>query len=268
MTPPQAALAEPARVGTSHTAYKPPRRKLSRTTETELRLVRDVLVEAGEETQAVPRSRSELASRVLNVVVASVALVVLLPILLIVAALVKLTSKGPILYSQTRVGVDRRWRQKRSDNRRVYDHGGKTFDMYKFRTMSVDAEADGRAVWAQKRDPRVTPIGGILRMTRLDELPQLYNVIRGDMNVVGPRPERPQIFAELRERIPEYPIRQRVKPGITGWAQINQSYDSCVDDVRNKVRLDLEYMNRQSLLMDLRIMSMTIPVMLLRRGGW
>jgi lipopolysaccharide/colanic/teichoic acid biosynthesis glycosyltransferase len=134
--------------------------------------------------------------------------------------------------------------------------------------MRVDAEADGRAVWAQKRDPRVTPIGGILRMTRLDELPQLYNVIRGDMNIVGPRPERPQIFAELRETIPEYPFRQRVKPGITGWAQINQSYDSCIDDVRKKVRLDLEYMNRQSLLMDLRIMSMTIPVMLLRRGGW
>ena len=138
--------------------------------------------------------------------------------------------------------------------------------MYKFRSMRVDAEADGRAVWAQKQDPRATSIGGFLRKTRLDELPQLLNVIRGDMNIVGPRPERPSIFAELRETIPEYAIRQRVKPGITGWAQINQSYDSCVEDVRRKVGYDLEYLERQSLGMDLRIMSRTIPVMLLRQG--
>ena len=139
--------------------------------------------------------------------------------------------------------------------------------MYKFRSMRVDAEADGRAVWAKKHDSRVTPIGGFLRKTRLDELPQLFNVIRGDMNIVGPRPERPTIFAELRRDIPEYPIRQRVKPGITGWAQINQAYDSCLDDVRSKVRYDLEYLKRQSLGMDLRIMCTTITVMLLRRGG-
>jgi len=134
--------------------------------------------------------------------------------------------------------------------------------------MRVDAEADGRAVWAAKKDPRTTPIGALLRRTRLDEIPQLYNVIRGDMNIVGPRPERPTIFAELRENIPEYQLRQRVKPGITGWAQVNQAYDECVDDVRHKVVFDLEYLRRQSLVEDLRIMSMTIPVMLFRRGGW
>jgi lipopolysaccharide/colanic/teichoic acid biosynthesis glycosyltransferase len=229
----------------------------------------DHRVEALDDTvDVVPRRRSEIASRVVNVVVASVALVALLPVIVLVALIVRLTSKGPVFYSQTRVGVDRRYREKHSDGRRQHDHGGKPFEMYKFRTMIVDAEADGRAVWAQKKDPRVTPVGGVLRKTRLDELPQLYNVIRGEMNIVGPRPERPTIFAELRKNIPEYPMRQRVKPGITGWAQINQAYDACMDDVRQKVRYDLEYLRRQSVIEDLRIMSMTIPVMLLRRGGW
>jgi len=218
--------------------------------------------------EVLPRERSEVVSRAVNVTVATAALVVVSPVILAVAVLVKLTSPGPIFYSQTRVGMDRRYRQKRSDDRRTHDHGGKPFEMYKFRSMRVDAEADGRAVWAAKKDPRVTPVGGLLRKTRLDELPQLYNVIRGDMNIVGPRPERPSIFAELRENIPQYPMRQRVKPGITGWAQINQAYDACMDDVRSKVAYDLEYLRRQSMLEDLRIMSMTIPVMLFRRGGW
>jgi lipopolysaccharide/colanic/teichoic acid biosynthesis glycosyltransferase len=140
--------------------------------------------------------------------------------------------------------------------------------MYKFRTMRVDAEPDGRAVWASRRDPRVTLVGRFLRTSRLDELPQLWNVICGEMNIVGPRPERPSIFAELRKDIPEYPLRQRVKPGITGWAQVNRSYDACLDDVRQKVALDLEYVRRQGVFEDLRIMSMTLPVMLFRRGGW
>jgi lipopolysaccharide/colanic/teichoic acid biosynthesis glycosyltransferase len=219
------------------------------------------------ELSAVPRSRSETVTRVVNLSLASVALVAIAPIMALVAVLVRITSPGPAFYSQTRVGVDRRWRRNQSDDRRVHDYGGKPFKMWKFRSMCVDAEPDGRAVWARKCDPRVTPIGSFLRKTRLDELPQLYNVLRGDMNIVGPRPERPQIFVELRANIPEYPIRQRVKPGITGWAQINQAYDTCIDDVRTKVRYDLEYIQRQSLALDLRIMSMTIPVMLARRGG-
>jgi len=140
--------------------------------------------------------------------------------------------------------------------------------MYKFRSMTVDAEKDGKAVWAQKQDPRVTPIGRIMRKTRIDELPQLWNVLIGDMNIVGPRPERPTIFAELRKDIPEYHMRQRVKPGITGWAQINQSYDACLDDVRSKVGYDLDYLRRQNIFEDLKIMSLTLPVVLLRRGGW
>jgi lipopolysaccharide/colanic/teichoic acid biosynthesis glycosyltransferase len=134
--------------------------------------------------------------------------------------------------------------------------------------MVVDAEKEGQAVWAAPADPRATAVGRVLRKTRLDELPQLYNVLRGDMNIVGPRPERPTIFADLRAHIPAYPMRQRVKPGITGWAQINQAYDACVDDVRRKVEYDLEYVRRQGLVEDLRIMTMTLPVMLFRRGGW
>lgn len=221
-----------------------------------------------ETDQVMPRERSELLSRVLNVVVAATALVLLTPVMALVALAVRLTSKGPVLYSQVRVGVDRRFRAKHLYDRRGYDHGGRLFKMYKFRSMRVDAEADGKAVWAQKSDPRATPVGKFLRKTRLDELPQLYNVIRGDMNVVGPRPERPAIFAQLREDIPQYAERQRVKPGITGWAQINQAYDSCMDDVKNKVRYDLDYVRSQSITHDLRIMSLTLPVMLFRRGGW
>jgi len=194
--------------------------------------------------------------------------VVLAPIFAIVALLVRATSKGPVLYTQLRVGVDRRFRETRTDDRRQHDQGGKPFVMYKFRTMRVDAEADGRAVWAAANDPRTTPIGAFLRRCRLDELPQFYNVLRGDMNIVGPRPERPSIFAELRQTIPDYPLRQCVKPGITGLAQISQAYDACMDDVKRKVQYDIEYIQRQSLVEDLRIMSMTIPVMLLRRGGW
>jgi lipopolysaccharide/colanic/teichoic acid biosynthesis glycosyltransferase len=204
----------------------------------------------------------------INCVVAVFALVVLLPVIGLIAALIKLTSRGPAFYSQIRVGVDRRHHSAADLDRRVHDYGGRLFRMHKFRTMRVDAEPDGREIWAQQNDSRVTTIGRILRTTRLDELPQLYNVLRGDMNIVGPRPERPSIFHELRAHIPEYPLRQRVKPGITGWAQVNHSYDACVDDVRRKIHYDLEYLRRQGVIEDLRIMSMTLPVMFFRKGGW
>jgi lipopolysaccharide/colanic/teichoic acid biosynthesis glycosyltransferase len=228
----------------------------------------DVSFALGSDTEVAPRERDESLSRVLNVVIAAVALVVLAPIFALIALAIRLTSRGPVLYSQTRVGVDRRWRYARNCDRRLYDYGGRLFTMFKFRTMQVNAEPDGRAVWASKSDPRVTIIGRFLRGTRLDEIPQLWNVLRGDMNIVGPRPERPTIFAELRRHIPEYQQRQRVKPGITGWAQVNQSYDACIDDVRSKVQLDLEYVRRQGIMEDLRIMSMTVPVILFRKGGW
>ena len=134
--------------------------------------------------------------------------------------------------------------------------------------MRIDAEKQSGAVWATKHDPRVTTIGRFLRQYRLDELPQLINVIRGEMNIVGPRPERPSIVKQLRVDIAEYPQRHRAKPGITGWAQIHHSDDACLDDVRTKVRYDLEYLRAQSLWLDLKIMVRTVPVMLGKRGGW
>lgn len=228
----------------------------------------DVRFALGEDGEVAPRERDEELSRTLNVAIALIALIVLSPLLVLIAIAIRLTSKGPVLYTQTRVGVDRRWRYARNNERRLYDYGGKLFTMYKFRTMRVNAEADGRPVWASKSDPRVTVLGRFLRSTRLDETPQLWNVLCGHMNIVGPRPERPAIVAELRRHIPEYQQRQRVKPGITGWAQVNQSYDACIDDVRQKVQLDLEYVRRQSMMEDLRIMSMTVPVILFRKGGW
>jgi lipopolysaccharide/colanic/teichoic acid biosynthesis glycosyltransferase len=174
-----------------------------------------------------------------------------------------------VLYTQERVGLDRRTPSTDAGNRgRTRDLGGRPFTIYKFRTMRVDAEHATGAVWATQNDPRITPVGRFLRQYRLDEIPQLLNVMRGEMNIVGPRPERPTIFAELREHIAEYPQRQRAKPGITGLAQIHHHYDRSVDDVRTKVRYDLEYIRRRSLGEDLRIMLQTIPVVFLRRGGW
>jgi lipopolysaccharide/colanic/teichoic acid biosynthesis glycosyltransferase len=209
------------------------------------------------------------ASRALNLSLALLALVVLAPVFLVLALAVKLTSRGPVFYTQERVGLDRRsLGQVDFNRRRKSDLGGRPFTIYKFRTMRTDAEAHSGAVWAQQDDPRVTPIGRVLRQYRLDELPQLLNVLRGEMNIVGPRPERPGIFAELRTHIAEYPLRQRAKPGITGLAQISQNYDSSIDDVRRKVRYDLEYIRRQGVWQDVKIMLKTIPVVLFRRGGW
>jgi lipopolysaccharide/colanic/teichoic acid biosynthesis glycosyltransferase len=181
----------------------------------------------------------------------------------------RINRYGPIFYTQTRVGLDHRRRSLRVvHERRARNIGGSIFTIYKFRSMYVDAEQKTGAVWASKHDPRVTPFGRIMRKTRLDELPQLFNVLKGEMNIVGPRPERPSIFVQLREEIGEYPIRQRVKPGITGWAQINHAYDTCIDDVKRKLHFDLEYMRRRSLGEDLKIMAMTVPTMVLRKGGW
>jgi lipopolysaccharide/colanic/teichoic acid biosynthesis glycosyltransferase len=201
-------------------------------------------------TRRDPSRSSDLARRVLNLLFALIALIALLPVILLVAVLVRLTSRGPILYTQVRVGLDRRLAAAGGQNhRRAQDLGGQPFTIYKFRTMRADAEQGSGAVWAQQEDPRVTAVGGLLRQYRLDELPQLINVLKGEMNIVGPRP-------------------QRAKPGITGLAQINHHYDRSLEDVRTKVHYDLEYIRRQSVTEDLRIMLKTVPVILLRRGGW
>ena len=219
-------------------------------------------------TAVLPAEWNRRIRRGLNVVVALLLLVLTAPLMLLVALLVKLTSRGPVLYTQTRVGLDRRDPDEVSPNwRRKVDYGGKLFTIYKFRTMTVAQDPDNQ-VWARPDDVRITRLGGVLRKYRLDELPQLYNVLRGDMNIVGPRPEQPRIFMELREQIGRYPQRQRVLPGITGWAQINQSYDRCLDDVCRKVSYDLEYIQRESPIEDVKILVKTIPVVVFKRGAW
>lgn len=213
---------------------------------------------------------SDAGRRILNVILAAVLFILALPIMIAVALLVKLTSSGPILYVQPRVGLDRRGGRPLSPetaSRRSVDRGGRLFWIYKFRTMHV-APPDSIQTWATRDDPRITRVGKYLRRYRLDELPQLWNVLRGDMNLVGPRPEQPRIFAELRDQIPHYDKRQRVLPGITGLAQINQHYDQCIEDVKRKVDFDLEYIRRVSPIEDLKILVATLPAVVWKRGGW
>jgi len=216
---------------------------------------------------------TEFFCRIISIGVAAVGILITLPVMLILAVAVRLSSPGPILYTQPRVGLDRRLGRERREvggsevpGRRRSDRGGKIFTIYKFRTMRVVPEGEGQ-VWASTRDPRVTRVGAVLRKFRLDELPQLFNVLRGDMNVVGPRPEQPEIFRRLRSEVNSYSERQKVLPGITGWAQVNHSYDQCLDDVQKKVAFDLEYIESRSLLKDLEIMAKTVPVMVGRKGA-
>jgi lipopolysaccharide/colanic/teichoic acid biosynthesis glycosyltransferase len=207
--------------------------------------------------------------RALNILASLVLIVVSAPIMVLIAIAVKLSSPGPVFYKQERVGIDRR--QDRPGDpphpRRKRDLGGRIFEIYKFRTMTHRPERNSEQVWADADDPRVTAVGRILRTYRLDELPQLFNVLRGDMNLVGPRPEQPEIFQALREEVQDYQLRQRVLPGITGLAQVHLKYDQCLDDVRRKVQLDLHYVDRESPIEDLRIMARTVPVVLFGKGS-
>jgi lipopolysaccharide/colanic/teichoic acid biosynthesis glycosyltransferase len=216
-------------------------------------------------SQVHPHTR-ERSRRVLNVAVAGLGLVATAPLMAVIAIAIKLTSPGPVLFKQVRVGLCRRTSQG-GNFRRSFDYGGKPFTIYKFRTMRQATLGEDSQVWASKDDPRITSIGRFLRRTRLDELPQLFNVLRGEMNIVGPRPEQPDIFQMLRDEVSDYAIRQRVRPGITGRAQITLEYDSCLEDVKKKIAADLTYIERQSVLEDFRIMVMTVPVMLLRKGS-
>jgi exopolysaccharide biosynthesis polyprenyl glycosylphosphotransferase len=172
------------------------------------------------------------------------------PVMILVAVLVKVTSPGPILYRQARVG-----------------RHGEQFTIIKFRSMRVDAERTTGAVWALKDDPRVTRLGGWLRKMRLDELPQLFNVVKGEMSIVGPRPERPEFVEELSEKIPFYQQRLAVRPGITGWAQINYGYGETIEDTIKKLEYDLYYIKNLSFGLDFYIMFHTVKVMLLARGS-
>ncbi|HLL02913.1 MAG TPA: sugar transferase [Myxococcaceae bacterium] len=187
--------------------------------------------------------------RVFDVFVASLLLALAAPFLVLVAAAIKLDSQGPIFYRQERVGVD-----------------GKSYWLWKFRSMRTDAEKNG-AVWARANDDRVTRVGKFIRKTRVDEIPQVFNVLVGDMSFVGPRPERPVFVEQLKEQIPFYGLREAVKPGITGWAQICYPYGASVEDARNKLEFDLYYVKNGSLFLDIGIIFHTVRHVLLGRGA-
>ncbi len=188
--------------------------------------------------------------RAFDLFVSLVLLAVASPIMLLTALAIRLESPGPIIYRQERVGL-----------------GGRRFMCLKFRSMSADAEKDGVARWAVRADPRVTRVGRIIRAVRIDELPQLINVLRGEMSFVGPRPERPGFVKELKEAIPFYDIRHSVKPGLTGWAQVRYNYGASVEDARKKLQFDLYYVKNHSLFLDLVILIETVRVVLFREGA-
>ncbi|MTI89296.1 MAG: sugar transferase [Balneolaceae bacterium] len=187
--------------------------------------------------------------RALDIMVSMVVLIATLPILLLIGIAVRLTSPGPAIYRQKRVG-----------------RNGKVFTMYKFRTMYNDAERHSGPTWAQPDDPRITTIGYWLRKLRIDEIPQLINVLKGDMSLVGPRPERPHFVEQFSHQIPLYTRRLRVRPGITGWAQVKWKYDSSLDDVKEKTKFDLFYVENISLKMDAKIIINTIITVLKGKG--
>ena len=202
-------------------------------------------------TDGFHRSRAtELLKRVLDLVVSSIGLVLALPLMAVTAWAIRLDSKGPVLYRQSRVG-----------------HMGKTFEVLKFRSMREDAEENGVAQWAQKDDPRTTRLGKFLRKYRVDELPQLFNVIIGEMSFVGPRPERPTFVNDLREKILYYDERHSVRPGITGWAQVQYSYGASIEDAYRKLEYDLFYLKNMSLAFDLAIILKTVRIVTTGFGG-
>ncbi len=201
-------------------------------------------------TELGPNPKRVLLQTLYSTAIAAVAAALLAPLMLLIAILIRLTSRGPALFRQRRVGQN-----------------DVPFTLYKFRSMYQDAEAASGAVWASKDDPRITPVGRWLRGLRLDELPQLFNVLKGDMSIVGPRPERPEFVAELQRKIPFYRQRHCVKPGITGWAQINHKYGDSVEDTVRKLEYDLYYIKNLSPALDALIMFHTAKVMLLSRGS-
>jgi len=202
-----------------------------------------------EVTPEIMKPWEESLKRIVDVVVSSLILMVGLPFWLLVAAIIRLNSPGPVLYKQDRVGKN-----------------GKSFNMFKFRSMYADAEKKSGPVWATKRDPRVTGVGKIIRSLHIDEVPQFINVLRGDMSLVGPRPERAFFVEKLSAELPLYKRRLKVRPGITGWAQVKHKYDESIEDVKVKLKYDLFYIENMSWRMDLKILFNTFYVMLMGKG--
>ena len=192
----------------------------------------------------------EIRKRSFDLLLALAGLILALPLMLIIAVLIKFDGGGPVLYRQERVGLR-----------------GRIFTLYKFRSMHENAEDGGRPQWATIGDPRITRVGRFIRYARIDELPQLLNVLRGDMSLIGPRPERPYFVQQLGAAIPLYSLRHGVKPGITGWAQVKASYGASIEDARVKLRYDLYYIKHQGLMLDLLILLRTLRVVILLEGA-
>jgi lipopolysaccharide/colanic/teichoic acid biosynthesis glycosyltransferase len=190
------------------------------------------------------------AKRIIDLVVACALIVFTLPLMAIVALAIKCDSPGSVFYRQERVGL-----------------GGCRFILLKFRSMVENAESDGQPVWAAQRDVRTTAVGRLIRLMRIDELPQLFNVLCGDMSMVGPRPERPYFVEQLTEVIPLFAERQKIKPGITAWAQINYPYGASIEDARNKLIYDLYYLKNRSLVLDLMVLMATVRVVIFQQGA-
>lgn len=209
----------------------------------------DQCIDATSPGPCIFAEQSSTLRRVSDVVLSLILLFVTLPVMLVVATAIKLDGLGPVLYRQERVGLN-----------------GRLFTLYKFRSMRTDAEATG-PVWAAQRDSRVTRIGAIMRRTRIDELPQLFNILGGEMSFIGPRPERPHFVEKLAGVIPMYRERNRVKPGLTGWAQVNYPYGASVEDARMKLSYDLYYVKQCSLILDVLILFSTVRVILFQEGA-
>lgn len=188
----------------------------------------------------------KIVKRLLDIAISAVGLLITSPLFLLIAISIKCTDRGPVFYKQKRL-----------------TQGGKEFKIYKFRTMIQDAEKGGRAVLARDEDDRILPVGKILRRLRLDELPQLWNILKGDMSMVGPRPERPELMAEIVEEIPEFVYRLKVKAGLTGYAQVYGKYNTTAYD---KLKLDLTYIRNYSIFLDLKLILMTPKVMFLKES--
>jgi len=208
--------------------------------------------------------------RTLDILAASLGILLIFPVCLIVALAVKLDSPGPVFYAQERVGINRRRRPTGNppdNDRRKADCFGRPFTIYKFRSMVTDAERSTGPVWASACDSRVTRVGKFLRHSRLDETPQLWNVLRGEMSLVGPRPERPTFVQSLTASLPDYPKRCSALPGITGLAQVKSQYDTSLESANRKLQYDLYYLKNGRILLDLKIMAATVKVMARGEGA-
>jgi exopolysaccharide biosynthesis polyprenyl glycosylphosphotransferase len=214
-----------------------------------VRYIEDQWLLFSQDFSGIARADEMNLKRLMDILIAGISLTLLAPVALLLAALVKITSRGPVLYRQERVGLDKR-----------------PYQLLKFRTMRCDAEAEGEPRWATANDQRVTPVGRFMRRMRLDEIPQFVNILRGEMSVIGPRPERPYFVDQLERDIPYYSLRFAAKPGLTGWAQVNYHYGASVDDAHTKLQYDLFYVQEMSPFLDLVILLKTFQTVLFKPG--